>query len=112
MSGLCGPCAAEAARWLDYRVPRGMRFTGSGAARDDTPRGVEERRRGRADDWAATIRAQRALIREACAAGRHAQRGRGDGMSDREEIPEAEFMEAAERGLVRWRDLLDRLADR
>jgi hypothetical protein len=74
---MCGPCTEESARWLDTRpsvlLPRAGFAHGSGAAYDVSPAGMADNRRARHTEWAATVRFQRRLIREGCAAGRHAE---------------------------------------
>jgi hypothetical protein len=73
---VCGPCSAEMGRWLDTSpstlLPRLGFAHGSGAAYDVSAAGLRDRRAARHEEWAATVRRQRALIREGCAAGRHA----------------------------------------
>ncbi|AAT36758.1 Pas10 [Actinoplanes phage phiAsp2] len=73
---MCGPCSEESGRWLDTSpstlLPRLGFAHGSGAAYDVSAPGLAGRRRSRHEEWAATVRFQRALIREGCAAGRHA----------------------------------------
>ena len=72
---LCGPCSAESVVWLDTSpatlIPRPGFVYGSGAAYDVSATGMHERRRARHDEWAATVRFQRALIVAGCRAGRH-----------------------------------------
>jgi hypothetical protein len=73
---LCGPCRDESARWLDTRpstlLPRLGFAYGSGAAYDVSAAGLAGRRRSRHEEWAATVRHQRALVAAGCRAGNHA----------------------------------------
>ena len=73
---LCPPCALQSARWLDTSpstlLPRLGFAYGSGAAYDASPAGMRDRRAARHEEWAATVRRQRALVAEGCRAGRHA----------------------------------------
>lgn len=75
--GLCRPCSAESARWLDTRpstlLPRLSLAYGSGAAYDASLAGIAERRRARHDEWAALVRVQRQLVAVGCRAGKHAR---------------------------------------
>ena len=73
---LCSPCSTESARWLDTSpmtlLPRLSIAYGSGAAYDASAAGIAERRRTWHDEWAATVRRQRAMIAAGCRAGNHA----------------------------------------
>lgn len=73
---LCDPCSGESVRWLDTRpstlIPRPGFAHGSGAPYDVSSAGLLDKGRARHAEWAATVRFQRRLIAEACAAGRHA----------------------------------------
>jgi hypothetical protein len=76
---MCAPCSEESARWLDTRpsvlIPRPGFAHGSGAAHDVSPAGMRDKGRARHDEWAATVRFQRALIAAGCQAGHHAEPG-------------------------------------
>lgn len=64
---LCPSCKAESDAWLDYRLPRRLKIA-SGAAYDDTVRGVRDNRKARYEEWRNTILLHRDLIKRICEA--------------------------------------------
>ena len=72
MTALCDDCKRQHDAWLDYRLPSRLKIA-SGAAYDDTAKGVADARRGRFEQWRNLIRAQQAAIRRICEEQHQAQ---------------------------------------
>lgn len=62
VTALCAPCHKEWLHWLDYRVRPRFQIHQVG----DTAREVNDKRKGRYEDWRRTIRDQQTMIEASC----------------------------------------------
>ena len=62
MTTLCAACLQEWLRWFDYRVRPRFQIHQVG----DTAREVNDKRKGRYEDWQRTIREQQQMIATVC----------------------------------------------